>query len=186
MSLSRDPKTRWQKLLGLHTEGPPRVSLSEVAWSWFGALLGIGLLALIGSPFFAEHKIPMLLGSFGASAVLIFGMPRSPLAQPRNLIGGHVISALVGVATWKLLQHSPPLAQATAVSTAIAAMHLTRTLHPPGGATALIATQSDPLINDLGFWFVLAPALAAPMILLLTALFINNLPATRRYPEYWW
>ena len=99
MSASHNAETRWQKLIGRHT-GPPRVSLTEVAWSWFGALLGIGLLALIGSPFFAEHKIPMLLGSFGASAVLIFGMPRSPLAQPRNLIGGHVISALIGVAAW--------------------------------------------------------------------------------------
>jgi CBS-domain-containing membrane protein len=126
-----------------------------------------------------------MIGSFGASAVLVYGAVRSPLAQPRNLVGGHVLSAAVGVACWKLLHHQPWLAEAAAVATAIAVMHATRTLHPPGGATALIAVIGSPQIHDLGFFYVLMPATIGPLILLAIGLLVNNIPASRRYPEIW-
>jgi len=100
--------------------------------------------------------------SFGASAVLLYGAPRSPLAQPRNLIGGHLVSAVIGVSAWMLFQQYPWLAAALAVATAIAAMHLTRTLHPPGGATALIAVIGSDKIHDLGYLYVLLPATLVP------------------------
>lgn len=127
----------------------------------------------------------MMIGSFGASAVLTYGAVRSPLAQPRNLVGGHVISALIGVAAFKLLHGHLWLAEASAVATAIAVMHLTKTLHPPGGATALIAVIGSDKVHELGFLYAFIPAGLGALILLLIALLINNIPRTRRYPEIW-
>jgi CBS-domain-containing membrane protein len=175
----------WRKWCGTTAGSPPRIGYDEIFWSWVGAFFGIGLLAWLGALYFSERSLPLLIGSFGASAVLIYGAPRSPLAQPRNLVGGHVVSALVGVLCWQLFQHVPALAQALAVATAIMAMHVTRTLHPPGGATALIATLGAPEIARLGYGYVLVPATLGPLILLLVALLVNNLPKTRRYPEIW-
>lgn len=177
--------TYLRKMLGTSRGSPPRVSRAEVFWSWVGAFLGIGAVGLIGERFFAGTDLVMVIGSFGASAVLIYGAVRSPLAQPRNLIGGHLVSALIGVATFKLLHDPLWLAEALAVSTAIAVMHLTKTLHPPGGATALIAVIGSDKIHDLGFLYVLVPAGIGPLILLLVALLVNNIPDTRRYPELW-
>ena len=99
----------------------------------------------------------MLIGSFGASAVLVYGAIKSPLAQPRNLIGGHVLSAIIGVTFYMLLHDQQWLASSLAVATAIAVMHATKTLHPPGGATALIAVIGSPQIHSLGYFYVLMP-----------------------------
>lgn len=186
MKLEKGWRDYLRKFRGTTAGGPPRVSNEEIFWSWIGALLGIGTLAVVGAQIFSPHHLPLMLGSFGASAVLVYGAPRSPLAQPRNLVGGHALSALVGVSCWQLLHTMPGLAQAMAVATAIALMHATRTLHPPGGATALIATLGTPELEKLGYGYVLVPATAGPLILLLIALLVNNLPRTRRYPEIWW
>jgi CBS-domain-containing membrane protein len=185
MKLETGWRDYWRKWRGTTAGGPPRVSNEEIFWSWLGAFLGIGLLALVGARLFAPRDLHLMLGSFGASAVLLYGAPRSPLAQPRNVVGGHILSALVGVASWKLCHAVPGLAQALAVATAIALMHLTRTLHPPGGATALIATLGAADVERLGFWYVLMPATLGPLILLGVALLVNNLPRSRRYPEIW-
>ncbi len=186
MKLETGWRDYWRKWRGTTAGSPPRIGYEETFWSWLGAFLGIGLLAWLGTHWFTPHGLPFLIAPFGASAVLLFGAPRSPLAQTRNLVGGHVVSALVGVLCWQLFQHVPALAQALAVATAIMAMHLTRTLHPPGGATALIAALGIPEISRLGYGFVLMPATLGPLVLLLVALLINNLPRTRRYPEAWW
>lgn len=176
----------FRKMKGTTKGSPPRVSTSEVLFSWLGAFLGIGTLVVCSQFFFNDKDSILLIGSFGASAVLIYGAIRSPLAQPRNLIGGHALSAIVGVIIWKLLHPYPGLAAATAVATAIAFMHLTRTLHPPGGATAMIAVIGSPDIHALGFYYVLMPATIGPAILLVIALLFNNIPKTRRYPEIWY
>lgn len=164
---------------------PPRVSGSEIFWSWLGAFLGVAAVALLHYPFLEGTGLLLIVGSFGASAVLIYGAISSPLAQPRNLLGGHVLSALVGVACYQLLEPQLWLAAALAVATAIALMHLTRTLHPPGGATALIAVIGGPDIHNLGFWYVLLPVATGAVIMLVVALLINNIPANRQYPEFW-
>lgn len=164
---------------------PPRVSNAEIFWSAMGAFLGIGLVSLLDQYFFQGFDLTLMIGSFGASAVLLYGAPRSPLAQPRNLVGGHMLSALVGVICWKLFHHTPWLAEAMSVATAIALMHATRTLHPPGGATALIAVIGSVKVHQLGFIYVLIPATVGPLLLLLVALLINNIPDSRRYPEIW-
>lgn len=173
------------KMRGTTRGRPPRVSNSEIFWSWIGGFLGIAAVAWVNQLFFEGTDLTLMIGSFGASAVLVYGAVRSPLAQPRNLVGGHVISALVGVATWKVLHQDPWLAQAVAVATAIALMHATRTLHPPGGATALIAVIGSDTVHNLGFWYVLMPATLGPLLLLLVGLLVNNIPASRRYPEIW-
>lgn len=164
---------------------PPRVSNSEIIWSWIGAFLGMSAVAWVDHFFFEGTDLSLMIGSFGASAVLIYGAIRSPLAQPRNLVGGHVLSAIVGVTCWKLFQHYPWLAEAMGVATAIAIMHATRTLHPPGAATALIAVMGSPAIHKLGYWYVLIPATLGPLIMLLVAVLVNNIPESRRYPEIW-
>ncbi len=174
----------WRKMRGT-TTSPPRVSLSEVLWSWIGAFLGIAAVAWIHSRLLAQSDLVMIIGSFGASAVLIYGAIRSPLAQPRNLLGGHVISAVIGVACFQILGASVWLAAAVAVATAIAVMHLTKTLHPPGGATALIAVIGSESIHNLDYFYALIPAGTGAVIMLLVALLVNNIPRSRHYPEFW-
>jgi CBS-domain-containing membrane protein len=166
-------------------KGPPRVSFTEIIWSWLGSVIGIGICGYISSAYFEPRDLTLIIGSFGASAVLVYGAIKSPLAQPRNLIGGHVISGLVGVASYQLFGETIWLAAAIGVSLAIAAMLVTKTLHPPGGATALIAVIGGKKIHDLGFLYVLLPVGAGALILLLVALFVNNLSNNRKYPEYW-
>jgi CBS-domain-containing membrane protein len=154
-------------------------------WSWAGSFLGIAAVALIHYKILAQSDLVMVIGSFGASAVLIYGAIRSPLAQPRNLMGGHMISAVIGVAAFKLLGGSMPLAAAVAVATAIFAMHATKTLHPPGGATALIAVIGSDQIHALGFYYALIPAGLGAVVMLAVALLFNNIAPHRRYPEFW-
>ena len=174
-----------QKMRG-NGQAPPRVSLSEVGWSWLGSFLGMAMVALLHQNLLDPRGLSLLIGSFGASAVLIYGAVRSPLAQPRNLLGGHVLSAIVGVTACQWLGASPWLAAAVAVSTAIAVMHLTGTLHPPGGATALIAVIGGESVHRLGYLYVLVPVALGACVMLIVALVVNNIPATRRYPDFWW
>lgn len=175
----------FSKMRGTIGGSPPRVGHLEVFLSWLGAFIGIAAVAWVHQWFFADTDLILTIGSIGSSAVLVFGAVRSPLAQPRNLIGGHIVSALVGVASWQWLGGEPWLAQSFAVATAIALMHLTRTLHPPGGATALTAVIGSEQLHAMGYWFVLLPGALGPLILLLVALLFNNLSSTRRYPEVW-
>ncbi len=166
-------------------QSPPMVSLSEITWSWIGAFLGITPLAFLNYNLFQGHDPVFIIGSFGASAVLIYGAVKSPLAQPRNLVGGHMVSAVIGVIAYKLFYPFPWFASAFAVATAIAVMHATKTLHPPGGATALIAVIGSEKIHDLGFLYVFVPVGAGAMIMLIVALVVNNIAKSRRYPEFW-
>ncbi len=100
-------------------------------------------------------------------------------------MGGHVFSAVIGVAAFQVFGGQLWLAAALAVATAIAVMHLTRTLHPPGGATALIAVIGSEKIHALGFLYVLVPVGLGALIMLVVALLFNNVPKSRRYPEFW-
>jgi CBS-domain-containing membrane protein len=117
--------------------------------------------------------------------VLIYGAIRSPLAQPRNLLGGHILSAIIGVTAFQLLGDQPWLAAAMAVSTSIALMHLTKTLHPPGGATALIAVIGGESVHNLGYLYVVIPTALGAGVMLIVALLVNNIPKGRKYPEFW-
>lgn len=166
-------------------KGPPGVGLTEVLWSWLGAVTGVGLCGYLSVTYFEPADLTLLIGSFGASAVLVYGAIKSPLAQPRNLVGGHIIAGIIGVACYKMFGDTLWVAGALAASLTIVAMLLTKTLHPPAGATALIAVIGGEKIHNLGFLYAFVPAGLGAFILLIVALLVNNLSRNRRYPEYW-
>lgn len=158
------------------------VDFKEHFWSFIGAFVGIGLIAFFQSEMLLREENVFLIGSFGASSVLIYGAIQSPLAQPRNLIGGHVISAFIGVVVYRFVPDVLWISAPLAVALSIIAMQITKTLHPPGGATALIAVIGSEKIVDLGFWYVLSPVLTGCLILYVVALIFNNLTSNRHYP----
>ena len=151
-------------------------------WTFLGGFAGIAAIGLIMETQFGERDNVFLIGSFGASAVLIYGSTNSPLAQPRNLVLGHLISALVGVTVFKLIPGNLWLSSALAVSISIVLMQITKSLHPPGGATALIANIGSEKIKALGYCYVLSPVMSGVLVLLVIALIVNNIPKNRNYP----
>lgn len=158
------------------------VDKKEHLFTFLGAFFGIGIIGYINSKYFVLHDNLFIIGSFGASSVLIYGVINSPLAQPRNLIGGHVVCALVGVTIHKLIPNETWLASALAVALSIVMMQITKTLHPPGGATALIANVGSEKVKALGYMYVLSPVLTGVLILLIVALIFNNITPNRSYP----
>jgi CBS-domain-containing membrane protein len=165
--------------------GPPGARFGEVVWSWAGSAIGIGLCGYLSSKFFEPRDLTLLIGSFGASAVLVYGAPKSPFAQPRNVIGGHMISGMIGVACFRWCGETIWLAAALAASLAVVAMLVSKTVHPPGGATALIAVIGGEKIHQLGFLYPLVPVGLGALILVIVGLLVNNASRNRRYPEYW-
>ncbi|NGM72391.1 HPP family protein [Sphingobacterium sp. SGL-16] len=158
------------------------VDFKDHFWSFIGAFIGIGIIAYLQSIQLPQLENIFLIGSFGASSVLIYGAVYSPLAQPRNLIGGHVVSAIVGVTVGKFFPDVVWLTAPMAVALSIVAMQITRSLHPPGGATALIAVSGGTKITSLGYMYVLSPVLTGALILFTVALIFNNITKDRHYP----
>jgi CBS-domain-containing membrane protein len=160
------------------------IDFTENFWAFLGSFVGIGIIAYMQSKMLPHSDVVFLIGSFGASCVLIYGVIQSPLAQPRNLIGGHVISAIVGVTIAKFMPDIMWLNASLSVSISIVLMQLTKTLHPPGGATALIAVTGSTEIKNLGYWYVISPVLSGVLILLFVALIFNNMTSKRSYPNH--
>jgi CBS domain-containing membrane protein len=125
---------------------------------------------------------PWFIAPMGASAVLLFALPASPLAQPWSVVGGNLVSALVGVSCAHLIS-DPVLATALAVALAIGAMFALRCLHPPGGAVAATAVLGGPAVTALGYGFALTPVLANSVGMVACALLFNNLLRHHRYPH---
>jgi len=158
------------------------VDHKEHFWSFIGAFVGIGLIAFLQSFYLTKEENIFLIGSFGATCVLIYGAIQSPLAQPRNLIGGHLVSAFIGVTIYKILPDIIWLTAPMAVALSIVVMQITKTLHPPGGATALIAVIGSEKIKALEYWYVFTPVLTGVLILFIVALIFNNMTENRKYP----
>ena len=147
-----------------------------------GAFVGISLTGLLGSlAFRLDPALPAMIAPMGASAVLLFAVPSSPLAQPWSILCGNIVSAFVGV-TVALLVPDIFLASALAISLAIAAMMALRCLHPPSGAVALTAVLGGPAVHSLGYGFILWPVAGNSLILLILALVYNNATG-RAYPH---
>ena len=172
---------------------PPSVSYVEIVSAGFLSFIGIGVLSLLH--FFVtkicvqcdESDTVQIVGSFGASAVLLFAAPGVPLAQPRNLIGGHFIAAVVGIAAHAAIgepMESPVLAAPLAVSVSIMLMHATSCLHPPAGGTVLIAVIGSERMHDMGLLWVAAPIMSSALLMLLIAV-LGNALVGRKYPNYW-
>ncbi len=168
-----------------HKRTKTPIEFSEILWSWIGSFIGVGAVSWVFFDIVNYVDKMMLIGSFGASAVLLFAVSSSPLAQPRNVVGGFIVSAMIGVTAYKLFSHDLWLASAVAVSTSIVVMQLAQILHPPGGATALIAVIGSDDIHSLGYSYVFLPVGMGACILLCTAVIINNIPQKRSYPQYW-
>ncbi|HTQ70339.1 MAG TPA: HPP family protein [Acidocella sp.] len=159
------------------------VSHAERLRAGIGAFLGIGLTGLVSTVYLGSTSdLPLLIAPMGASAVLLFGVPASPLAQPWAIIGGNTLAALIGVTATHLFT-SPLLACAAAVGFSFVAMSLLRCVHPPSGAVALTAVLGGPHVTQLDYGFVLAPVGLNSLVLVLAALLYNN--ATRHsYPHH--
>ena len=164
-----------RKIRGDGAPLPPQPSLKSAALAWLGGFLAIAAVAVLTD----YLVIALVLGSFGASCVLVFGFPDVPFAQPRNVILGHVFSSLIGLAFltafgahwWSV---------APAVGTAIAVMMLTRTVHPPAGSNPVIVFLTEP-----SWSFLLFPTLAGALIIVAVALIYNNITREASYPKYW-
>lgn len=160
----------------------PPASLAERARAVFGALFGIAAAMLLTRMTMGPvDELPLLAAPMGASAVLLFAVPASPLAQPWAMFGGNVVSALMGV-TCAMLIGDPYIAAPAAVALAVAAMSLLRCVHPPGGAVALTTVVGGPAILAAGYQFALMPVALNSALLLGAALLFNNL-ARRPYPH---
>ncbi|KAJ3244038.1 hypothetical protein HDU78_011518 [Chytriomyces hyalinus] len=166
----------------------PAQTLVSTVFS-FVALLCVGYANRSFSELGEDSSV--MIGSFGATAVLLFHAIESPLAQPPNLVFGHVLSAIVGVAVSKLFTITvlqsvrSQIAPALSVALSIGVMGLTNCMHPPAGATALIAVIGSPQIQALGFSYVVRPVITGVAVMLLCAIVFNNLVKGRRYPNFW-
>ncbi|WP_420871187.1 HPP family protein [Leptospira bandrabouensis] len=153
----------------------PKRSFRFAIWSLISSTVSIWSILAITNWF--GHSL--LIGSFGATAVLLFAVPEAPLSQPRNLIGGHLISATIAVILVAIFGTNF-FTIGFSVGLSIFVMYLTHTLHPPGGATALIG-----VIGGVGIDFIIFPVLIGVLILLVNALVVNNFVHHRKYPVVW-
>ena len=151
-----------------------QIPLPEILRTCIGTVLGIG-----GVAFLAKYtQLPFIIAPFGASAVLLYSAVSSPLAQPRNLVLGHLVSGVIAITVCRLLGNSVA-PTVFAVTAAIVAMMLLDAVHPPGGATALLCM----LQNTTSYTFLLTPLAAGCAVLLLAAVLASRIvPKAARYP----
>lgn len=163
------------KLKGDGASLPPRPALKSVGLAWVGGFIAISAVALLSDAL----ATVLVLGSFGASCVLVFGFPDAPFSQPRNVIIGHLLSSFIGLACLTLF--GPHWwAMAIAVGTAIALMMLARAVHPPAGSNPVIVFLTLPAWD-----FLLFPTLIGALIICVVALVYNNATRESKYPKYW-
>ncbi|SKA77961.1 HPP family protein [Prosthecobacter debontii] len=171
----------WREWLGVELS---EVSLKEKLISTLGGIASIWILITLGRWGLDGLGRHFVVGSMGATAVLLFAVPHGQLSQPWPVIAGHGFSALIGVlcAGWIPI---PELAAAAAVGLAIGTMHQLKCIHPPGGATALTAVIGGPMIRELGFGFIVWPILINALWMVLLAILLNAAFRWRRYPAKW-
>lgn len=160
------------------------VSEREHWISGLGGLLGILAMIWVSHHWLGPTGV-LIASSMGSTAVLLFAIPHGAVSQPWPVIGGHLVSAVVGVACAQALPHDPMLAAACAVGGAITAMYVLRCLHPSGGVTALFAVVGGDAVHALGYTYVTGPILSGAVVLLVFAIAFNAPFAWRRYPQVW-
>jgi CBS-domain-containing membrane protein len=169
----------WAKLKGDKPKsGIAYPNWREILISGLGGLIIIGLLNFVS---LETEIVKAFIIPFGATAVLVFAAPAAPFSQPRNVIGGHLISGLVGVTVMIIFKENAWWTLALANGFAIALMVATKTIHPPAGATSLL-----PVVNNItSFEWLLAPVLVGCLFFIVVGVFYNNLWAKRKYPSFW-
>lgn len=165
----------FSKLKGDSAPLPAMPRLKSVAFAWLGGVLAISIVSELTNLL----STPLVLGSFGATCVLVFGYPDVPFSQPRNVVFGHVLSSLAGL-TFLAALGPHWWAAGLATGTAIAAMMLTRTVHPPAGSNPVIVFLSQP-----SWGFLLYPTLAGALVVAIFALIYNNVVRSEKFPKYW-
>lgn len=176
--MNQTRRQRFRHFIGFPASGH---HAGEQLVATLGGAVGIVLVLAVTEALAGPTAALVIVPSMGASAVLIFAAPHSPFAQPWAVLAGHVLSALVGVACWRLIPN-PTLAAGVAVGLAIGAMHVARCLHPPGGATALAAVIGGVTVHDLGYRFALSPITVNALIILAVGVAFNYAFPWRRYP----
>lgn len=164
-----------KKMQGDHAELPARANYQSIFMAALGGFIAIGVIAGVSE----QNALALVLGSFGASCVLVFGFPDVPFSQPRNVLIGHLVSSLSGLV---FVHFFGPhwWSVAFAVAFAIAAMMLTRTVHPPAGSNPVIVYLLNPEWS-----FLLFPTLIGALLLVIVALIYNNMTRQGNYPKYW-
>ena len=165
----------FNKMRGDNAVIPPAAAKKTIALAWLGGFITIALLVCLSN----WLALTLILGSFGASCVLVFGFPDAPFSQPRNVIAGHFLSSLIGLVCLQVFGHEW-WSVAIAVGTAIAVMMRTRTVHPPAGSNPVIIFLGSPAWS-----FLLFPTLLGAIAIVLVALFYHNLSREARWPKYW-
>lgn len=150
-----------------------------------GGLLGILAVLWVSHLWLGSHGGVLAVASMGASAVLLFAAPHGALSQPWPVLGGHLVSAAIGVFCARMLAADPVLAASLAVALSIAVMYGLRCLHPPGGATALYAVMGGDAVHALGYSYILSPVLLNVLVILTVAVVFNYPFRWRRYPQSW-
>ncbi|NBS03951.1 MAG: HPP family protein [Verrucomicrobia bacterium] len=163
------------KMKGDGAAPPPRPSLQKVGLAFTGCVLVVALLSKLSD----QIGTVLLIGSFGASSLLVFGYPDAPFSQPRNLVLGHIIGAIIGL-TFLHLFGDNWVILALALGTTVAAMMLTHTVHPPASSTpvAVFALKSS-------WMFIFLPTLVGTLVILFFALIYNNVVRQERWPKHW-
>ncbi|MCP4431280.1 MAG: hypothetical protein GY806_09905 [Gammaproteobacteria bacterium] len=159
------------------------IHYTEVLISAVGGFIGIAAIYFSAQWVFDPQLAVLIVPSMGASAVLLFAAPNAPFSQPWNLIVGHALSALIGVACWQWIPNLI-IAASASVALAIGVMYVSRSIHPPGGATALAAVIGSDRIHALGFAYEFQPILINVLALLIAAIVVNGFFRWRRYPAY--
>ncbi|MCW8930536.1 MAG: HPP family protein [Gammaproteobacteria bacterium] len=164
-----------KKFMGQSAPLPSRANFTDISFVWLGAFLAAAIISALA--FYSKQ--PLILGSFGASIFVLFILPDTPFAQPRNVIGGHLISTLSGLVFFHMV--SPEWwSMALALATALSLMQLLRVSHPPAGSNPFIV-----FLVAANWDFLIMPTLIGALLLILVALFYNNLSSQRHYPKYW-
>ena len=156
------------------------MSKPEMAVSVIGALLSTLFATFFSNSILSAEGTHIILASTGATAILVFGMPHVPASQPWNIVGGHLVSAFVGV-TCYLLVPTEILAASVAIPLAMYAMHSLRCMHPPGGATAITAVIGGESVHHLGYAFLIVPVFINAIIILSIAIAVGTLREKNPY-----
>ncbi|KAJ2076743.1 hypothetical protein H4R24_005528, partial [Coemansia sp. RSA 988] len=175
-----------------HYRGTMKSPPPMLIWSFYSgftsfiSIMVLGLISKYGTSI-KDHHLPFAIAPAGATAVLIFAVPSSPLAQPRNVILGHMIAAIIGTFMHALFLNVTDSFQwmpaALSVGISIWLMGLTNCYHPPAGATAFIGGYNAPEIITVGWWYPLYPVLPVSLIMVCVGIILNNI--CRVYPTYW-
>ena len=163
------------KLKGSPAAIPPSPSMKEIIFIAIGAFLAASVIGFLAY----YTKQPIIMGSFGASIFVLFVLPDSPFAQPRNVIIGHFITTLIGLIFYNLVS-SDWWSMALALAFAIAAMQFLRVPHPPAGSNPFIV-----FLLGANWDYLWMPTVIGAILIVGVALIYNNISKDRSYPKYW-